>query len=134
MARRGPKQATHKTLERKRKVRVRLSSCLPCSSHSHPLLPSPLLLSFPFCRQGQCAWGRAWKQKVSPEPVPRSWLFFKLVLTYFSIYLKTTKQGDDDDDDDGNDGDKATKGEPVAWFSFLVPLAHIVFSSSTGRG
>ncbi len=49
------------------------------------------------------------------EPVPRSWLLFKLVLTYFSIYLKTTKQGDDgDDDDDDNDGDKATKGEPVA--------------------
>ena len=52
------------------------------------------------------------------EPVQRSWLFFKLVLTYFSIYLKTTKQGDDGDDDDyddyDDDGDKATKGEPVA--------------------
>ena len=47
------------------------------------------------------------------EPVPRSWLLFKLVLTYFSIYLKTTKQGDDGDDDDDY-GDKATKGEPVA--------------------
>ena len=48
------------------------------------------------------------------ESVPRSWLFFKLVLTYFSIYLKTTKQGDGGDDDDDDDGDKATKGEPVA--------------------
>ena len=52
------------------------------------------------------------------EPVPRSWLFFKLVLTYFSICLKTTKQGDDDDndddDDDADNGDKATKGEAVA--------------------
>ena len=49
------------------------------------------------------------------EPVPRSWLLFKLVLTYFSIYLKTTKQGDDgDDNNDDNNGDKATKGEPVA--------------------
>ena len=49
------------------------------------------------------------------EPVPQSWLLFKLVLTYFYIYLKTTKQGDDGDDDgDDDDGDKATKGEPVA--------------------